>query len=181
MVVTNQQYTLCGWSKSRNMSSAISWNYQESPEARQENGKNGTLAGDQEANEILTTRSTNIQPGTSAASNQRAAFLKPPRMAAGCSHSTLANLPAAKSTRASIRTLFTMSHNPPPPRRVAVKNKGLWACVNQCFFDRNLSQTEMAVYIFQHRTTLHLPVVCVKPIYWKVSEMSGPLPDARRE
>ena len=39
----------------------------------------------------------------------------------------------------------------------------------------------MAVYIFQHGTTLYLPVVCVKPIYWKVSEMSGPLPDARRE
>ena len=68
-----------------------------------------------------------------------------------------------------------------PPRRVAVKNKGLWACVNQCFFDRNVSQTEMAVYIFQHGTTLHLPIVCVKSIYRKVSEMSGPLPDACRK
>ena len=105
-------------------SSVISWNYQETPEARHENGKNGTLAGDQEANEILTTRSTDIQPGTSATSNQRAAFLKPPRVAAGCSHSTLANLPAAKSTCASIRTLFTMSHNPPPHGVWQLRTKG---------------------------------------------------------
>ena len=82
--------------------------------------KNGTLAGDQEANEILTKRFPDIQPGTSAASNQRAAFLKPPRVAVGCSHSADVNLPAAKSTRALMRALSTidpctlgMSHNPP--------------------------------------------------------------------
>ena len=97
-------------SNSRRMSpSAISWKYQ----ARCENGKSGKLAGNLEANEILIMRLPDIQPGTSAASNQRAAFLKPPHVAAGCSHSTLANLPAAKSTRASIKTLLTMSHNPP--------------------------------------------------------------------
>ena len=55
------------------------------------------MAGDQEANEILTTRFPDIQPGNSAASNQRAAFLKLPRVAVGCSHSVDVNLPAAKS------------------------------------------------------------------------------------
>ena len=68
-----------------------------------------------------------IQPGTSTASNQRAAFLKPPRVAAGGSHSADVNLPAAKPTRASIRTSLTrvprtpapgVSHNPPTARSI---------------------------------------------------------------
>ena len=63
-----------------------------------------------------------IQPGTSAASNQRASFLKPPRVAVGRSHSADVNLPAAKLIRVSIRMSLTrvpsktapgVSHNPP--------------------------------------------------------------------
>ena len=53
------------------------------------------------------------QPGTSAASNQRRAFLKPPRVAVGRIHSVHDNLPATISTHVSIKTSFTMSHNPP--------------------------------------------------------------------
>ena len=63
-----------------------------------------------------------IQPGRSAAFNQQAAFLKPPRVAVGHSHSADVNLPAANLTRASIRMSLTrvpctpapgVSHNPP--------------------------------------------------------------------
>ena len=62
---------------------------------------------------IQATRSPDKQPGTSAASNQRRAFLKPPRMAVGHIHSVYDNLPATSSTRASIKASFTKSTNPP--------------------------------------------------------------------
>ena len=62
---------------------------------------------------IHATRSLDKQPGTSAASNQRQAFLKPPRLAVGNIHCVHDYLPATRSTRVSIRASFTMSSNPP--------------------------------------------------------------------
>ena len=58
-------------------------------------------------------RLPDIQPGTSAASNQRAAFLKPPHVAVGCSHSADVNLPAAKVSL--IRVPRNVIQSPPPP------------------------------------------------------------------
>ena len=72
-----------------------------------ESAESGTQAEDRGANEFQTMRLTDIQPGTSAASNQRAASLKPPRVAVGRSHAADVNLPAAKSTRASMRMSLT--------------------------------------------------------------------------
>ena len=44
-----------------------------------------------------------VQPGRSAATNHRAAFLKPPRVAPGISHSDDVSFPAARCTCVSIR------------------------------------------------------------------------------
>ena len=78
------------------------------------------MAGSLEANDNPDHALQDKQPGTSAASNQQAAFLKPPHLAIGCSHSVAVNLPAARSTRVSMRALFTIvlctltvSQNPP--------------------------------------------------------------------
>ena len=63
-----------------------------------------------------------IQPGTSAATNHRAAFLKPPRVASGISHSDDVSLPVARCTRVSVKmslirfpreTAAAVSHNAP--------------------------------------------------------------------
>ena len=40
-----------------------------------------------------------IQPGTSAATNHRAAFPRPPRVAPGASHSADVSFPTARCTR----------------------------------------------------------------------------------
>ena len=63
-----------------------------------------------------------IQPGTSVVTNHRAAFLKPPRVAPGASHSADISFPTSMCTRVSIRmslirlpreTVFEVSHNAP--------------------------------------------------------------------
>ena len=63
-----------------------------------------------------------IQPGTSAATNHRTAFLRPPHLAPGASHSADVSFPATRCTRVSMRmslirfpreTAFDVSHNAP--------------------------------------------------------------------
>ena len=62
-----------------------------------------------------------IQPGSSATTNQRTAFLRPPRLAPGASHSADVSFPA-RCTRVSMRMslirfpreiVFVVSHNAP--------------------------------------------------------------------
>ena len=71
-----------------------------------------------------------IQPWSCAATNHRAAFLKPPRVAPGISHSDDVSLPAARCTRVSIRmslirfpreTAAAVSHNAPTALNTAEK------------------------------------------------------------
>ena len=62
---------------------------------------------------IEATRSQDKRPGSSAASNQRRAFLKSPRLAVGSIHCVHDNLLATKFTRVAINASFTMSSNPP--------------------------------------------------------------------
>ena len=110
--------------------------------------ESGTQVEDRGANEIQIKHPTYIQPGTSAPSNQRAASLKPPRVAVGCSHSAVVNLPATNATRASMRMSLTrvprapgLSWNAPPPRRGALKIKRPGSSVNQCCLNGRVSQT----------------------------------------
>ena len=56
---------------------------------------------------IEATRFPDKRPGSSAASNQRRAFRKPPRLAVGSIHCVHDNLPATKSTRVAINASFT--------------------------------------------------------------------------
>ena len=61
----------------------------------------------------MATLSEDKRPGSSAATNQRRAFLKPPRFAVFWSHRVHVNFPATQATRASIKMSFTMSFNAP--------------------------------------------------------------------
>ena len=93
-------------------------NYHQTPEKRQ--AARGLKIIERMAPDHV--RGQYIQPGTSAATNHRAAFLKPLHVAPGISHSDDVSLPVARCTRVSIRmslirfpceTAAEVSHNSP--------------------------------------------------------------------
>ena len=139
-------------------SSAISWKYQETPEARYKNGNNGTLVEHRGANEILIMRLPDIY-------NQA---LVPLPISEQHSLSHCAWLQAVAIQRSLIFPL----PNPHVPRskrclqchiipRVAVKNKRPWACVNECFSDRNVSQNrDGCIYLSTRNDTAPASCVC---------------------
>ena len=157
--------------------SAISWNsvYRQTQTARR-----SAHSGGLEANDNPSHALPDKQPGTSAASNQCRAFLKPPCVAAGRIHSVYDNLPATSSTHASIKTSFTLSHNP-TLLRLTAKNKRPWSRVNKCSADCYIIKTKVAVYFFQDRPTKRLPIVCDKTNNGKFCQMSRPLSDTNSE
>ena len=119
---------------------------------------------------IQAMRSPDKRPGSSAASNQRRAFLKPPRLAVGSIHCVYDNLPVCRST------CHSLCHLIPPLRSLTAKNKWLWTRVNKCLADCCVTKTKVAVYLFQDRPTKRLPIVCDKANNGEFCQMTRPFP-----
>ena len=100
----------------------------EYPSSNQEGSRGSIIRRDGNRHAVKKRMATDhvrrqcIQPGTSAATNHRTAFLRPPRLAPGASHSADVSFPVARCTSVSMRmslirfpckTAFDVSHNAP--------------------------------------------------------------------